>query len=469
VPDTRFVRAHDRELSLWQSAVAAFIRALFGDEATGADVLSHPVMQGTNDHVAAVLAGDGATRPAPNGDQRALAAGFSGIAFEKSMAQLAGDSARVAALDLEFRRYSDIDLGFLSIVYTFIEYFLESDDTLMYHDWQKDGKGDPAYGVIEWKFPEGRPVAVIGDWGTGLPDAEALLEDLMSRFKPAAIVHLGDIYYAGTPEECDTNYTQVFTRVFNKTLGQGQRIPVFSLAGNHDYYAFGYGFYPMLATINKGIEGATQDASFFCLRSSDETLQLLAMDTGYGDANPIDLLAPGEGPKLHASEVEWLKYQIEHFSGTTVLLSHNQLFSAHATVSETQTPYLNPTLLQALAPCFADNVAAWLWGHEHNLALYQNELFGLAKGRLVGCSAYEELTASDPYAVTYDQVPYLDGGQHELEAHGDYYNHGYAIIEPGVPLRAGDPPTISYYQFPSWGATAPASPESKLIYSEPLQ
>src|SRR5947208_2892164 len=78
---------------------------------------------------------------------------------------------------------------------------------------------------------------MVGDWGTGLDDAVALLQDVM-KHSPAAIIHLGDIYYSGTPTECQIRYADIFTSVFGAT-----RIPVFSLAGNHDYYAFGYGFY----------------------------------------------------------------------------------------------------------------------------------------------------------------------------------------------------------------------------------
>ena len=48
-------------------------------------------------------------------------------------------------------------------------------------------------------------VGVLGDWGTGEPDAIAVLDQLM-QLKPDVIVHLGDIYYAGTIDECRTNF-----------------------------------------------------------------------------------------------------------------------------------------------------------------------------------------------------------------------------------------------------------------------
>jgi Calcineurin-like phosphoesterase len=466
-PDLRFVRAHDQRLSLWQSAVAEYVRLLLGDKASATTVLAHPTMQAANDHVAAAQADRGGDAPQPTpGDDRQTAAHLSRLGFEKGMATVDGDAERAAALDLELRKYSDIDLGFLSIVVTFVEYYLEHDGKLLYNDWKQQGKGDPDYGVIEWTLPKDGIVAIIGDWGTGLEDARKLLADLMSRFEPDAIIHLGDVYYSGTPREYETHYSEAIAEVFAQ-LPKATRIPVFSLAGNHDYYAFGYGFYPTIAAINEGIEGAKQDASYFSLRSEDNSWQFLAMDTGYGDANPIDLVEPGAGPGLHESEVQWLRHQLDTFPGATVLLSHNQLFSAHAQIADTATPYLNAFLRETFAPYFATDIAAWLWGHEHNFAAYREGLFGLAKGRLVGCSAYEELTLAEPYAVKYREVPYLDATKYQLDSEGDYYNHGYAIVELAGPQKSGVP-TISYQQFPSWGATRPQSPESRCVFSEPL-
>jgi Calcineurin-like phosphoesterase len=467
VPDPRFVRAHDRNLSLWQSAVADYVRRLLGDRPSTVEVLAHPMMQAANDHVEAALSDRGAVPQPTPGDERQTAAYLSQLGLAKGVALIDGDAERADALDLEFRRYSDIDPGFLSVAITFVEYYLEHDGKLLYHDWKQQGKGELDYGAIKWTLPDNGVVGIIGDWGTGLEDAKELLREVMG-FKPAAIIHLGDVYYSGTPRECQLNYADVIAEVFKETLPNDERIPVFNLAGNHDYYAFGYGFYPTLTTINHAIHDAEQAASYFCLRTADCGWQFLAMDTGYDDANPLDLIAPGAGPGLHTSEVEWLQDKLDTFPGVTVLLSHNQLFSAHATLNDGPTPYLNTFLQKAFTPYFTDKVAAWLWGHEHNFAAYRDGLFGLAKGRLIGCSAYEELTLAEPYAVNYPEVPYLDPVQYRLGSEGDYYDHGYAIVDLSGRAQPSDPVSISYHQFPSWGRTPPRSPESKLIFSESL-
>jgi hypothetical protein len=474
VPDIRFVRAQDRRLSLWQSSVAENARRDLGEGASALAVLSHPLMQATNDHVAAVLAGGGgaALQPVADDDRR-TAAFLSQLGLEKGMALVDGDTERAGEVDVEFRSYSDIDPGFLLCALTFAEYYTAHDGKLLYNDWKQQGNGDPEYGVIAWTIPDDGVVGIIGDWGTGLDDAKQLLRQVMT-YKPAAIIHLGDIYYSGTPEECRVYYEDVITEVFDEHLGEGNRIPVFSLAGNHEYYALGYGFYPTVKAINDSIPGAGQVASYFSLRTADGGWQFLAMDTGYGDADPFDQIDPWyAGPGLHATEVEWLQHQLSSFGGATILLSHHQLFSAHSKLngmwsSDSATPYLNTFLQKAFTPYLESDVAAWLWGHEHNFAVYEDGLFGLAKGRLLGCSAYEELRLSEPYKVNYPEVPYLDQARYRVGYEGDYYDHAYAIIDLSKRAQPSDPVSITYYQFPSWGQTPPSSLESRPIYSEDL-
>jgi hypothetical protein len=482
--DLRFVRAQDRHLSLWQSAVAENVRERMEGEPSAIDVLEHPLMRATSDHVEAVLekGRDADLRPAADAaaaavaDDRQTAAYVSQLAFMKALAMADGDTERAAALDVEFRKYSDKDyLGFGTCITTFLAYMATYKGVFRYNDWTKEGGGNPEYGVISWRLPNNAVIGVIGDWGTGLNDAKQLLRDLMVKFKPAAIIHLGDIYYSATPSECNVNYANIITQVFNEVLGSGNRIPVFTLAGNHDYYALGYGFYPVVNAMNNGIAGATQAASYFCLRTADNGWQFLAMDTGYYDSNPGDQADPTyAGPWLHPTEVQWLQHKLNTFPGATVLLSHHQLFSAHAKLngmasSYCDLPYLNPFLREAFERYFASNVAAWLWGHEHNFAVYRNGLFGLAKGRLVGCSAYEELVSSEPYKVNYPQAPYLDPTQYRLDATAGYFNHGYGVINLANRVHPTDPVSITYYQYPSWGAVAPPTPASSVIFTETVK
>src|SRR5207244_12472830 len=151
--------------------------------------------------------------------------------------------------------------------------------------------------------------------------------------------------------------------------------------------------------------------------------------------------------------------------------SHHQLFTANATIngvtsSESEFSYLNPNLFNVFQPFF-NKIAAWLWGHEHNFVLFQNELFGLAKGRLLGASAFEELVSESPYTVKHPNVPYLDPTQYQLQHEpSGYYPHSYAVLDFSQRQQPTDPVQVSYYSYPSWYESAPSNPQSTFIFSE---
>ncbi|HEX2127236.1 MAG TPA: metallophosphoesterase [Thermoleophilaceae bacterium] len=475
MPDgLRFVRAQVRHLSLWQSAVAEHVHSLLGASGSPTATLAtadHPLTTAVNDHVEATLAGSPPQEPPPgSGDVAAIRAYLSHTALGHAIALVDGDTERAERTAEEFRKFSDHDPGFLSCATTFAFYYAEHRGAFKYNDWTKEGGHDVNYGVIPWRLPNDAKVGIIGDWGTGLDDARRLLADLVDNHSPAAIIHLGDIYYSGTTTECRTNYTEVFDEVFQDR----ERVPVFTLFGNHDYYALGYPVYGTLENVNSAIAGAQQVASYFCLRTQDGGWQFLAMDTGLHDSNPADQVDPAySGPRLQPSEVLWHQHKLQTFPGATVLLSHHQLFTAHGKLNGSLSPYadmpyLNPYLMEVFSPWFGDRIGAWLWGHEHNFVLYRDGTFGLAKGRLVGCSAYEEDTAADPYAIKYPQVQYVQPTDWQLEASGGYYDHGYAVIDLSGRAEPTAPIQIGYYEFPSWGTDPPQSPVSRLVHTEQI-
>lgn len=53
--------------------------------------------------------------------------------------------------------------------------------------------------IIKYKFPSDAKIAIIGDFGTGLSDSFGLLRHAVIDKQVDIILHLGDVYYAGTP------------------------------------------------------------------------------------------------------------------------------------------------------------------------------------------------------------------------------------------------------------------------------
>lgn len=64
-------------------------------------------------------------------------------------------------------------------------------------------------GIINYRFPNDHKVVIIGDYGTGLPDSILLIRDAILEKEADIIIHLGDVYYAGTKEEYAHNIAKI--------------------------------------------------------------------------------------------------------------------------------------------------------------------------------------------------------------------------------------------------------------------
>jgi Calcineurin-like phosphoesterase len=298
-------------------------------------------------------------------------------------------------------------------------------------------------------------VAVIGDWGTGTATAVDLLQSV-KRQKPDAVIHLGDVYYSGTEAECDKFFLQIVNDVFDRA---NSAIPVYTMPGNHDMYSAGSGFYQLIKELNGGAQ--QQLASFFCLRATDGAWQFLAMDTGLHDHDPLhvtDVLT-----FLEKDEEDWHVERIKEFPGHTVLLSHHQLFSAFSQIGKPDANGnlhpCNPNLLESynrFTEAGPGRIAAWFWGHEHNLCIY-GPYAGLQFGRCIGHGAIPVFDTDKPYDVADGLLdpPQLIAGT-ELATSDGVYAHGYAMIG-----FDGAVATVDYFQgandSPSYSEKLPAT------------
>jgi calcineurin-like phosphoesterase family protein len=468
------VRAvRNRNLSLWQSAVGEVASGFAADRRVGA-----AMQMAAGLHAAAVDKGTELASPA--GSAAAVAASLqasdpqtlayvSKLAFDVARAHQSGDvRTEAAAVDqlrnFVTRHFGSFDLlGWMQCILRYFEYYTIAHRQPPYVDWAEQTPHNIDFGVIAYRLPKASRILLLGDWGTHMTDNVAMLRQGLRTLRPDVIIHLGDIYYSGTTFECEQNVLKVMNDLVGE-LGIA-RPPFFAIPGNHEYYSGGQGFFHMIARLNEGIAGCQQRASYFCLRSEDDAWQFLAMDTGYNDRDPASPTAPG----LRTSEVRWHRDKLDRFPGSTVLLSHHQLFSAHDALSDGATPYLNEALNLTFRPYF-DRIGAWYWGHEHNFVAFKDGQCGVRKGRLIGCSAYEETQEQDPYEINYPDVAYAPDMQRlALSPYqgglGKYYNHAMALLE--MTPRKID---VSYYQYPSWDDdfTPPRVDEPALMFKETI-
>jgi calcineurin-like phosphoesterase family protein len=289
-------------------------------------------------------------------------------------------------------------------------------------------------------IPARAKIALFGDWGTGAEPAKQILNHIRAQH-PDILLHLGDIYYSGTPDECHDNFEVIVDETFDRAK---KKTPaVYTLCGNHDMYSGGRGYYDLISRLNKG--RAVQKASFFCLRADDYSWQLLAMDTGRNDYSPFSV--NHAVTFVDPDEEAWLIERVQEFKGKTILASHHPMFSAFSAPSPkdaagNENP-INPNLKRLLDRLIAagGNIPAWFWGHEHNLCVYESYA-GLKFGRCIGHSAVPVFSADEPYEVVAGMLdpPALKSGT-QTATLGDYCAHGFAIL-----TLNGVSASVEYYQ-----------------------
>jgi hypothetical protein len=207
--------------------------------------------------------------------------------------------------------------------------------------------------------PDGIPnrfrAAVMGDWGTGLygaPQCARSISGASTAYN--LILHLGDVYYAGTDGEVQQRMLDIWPSV----PGAMSR----ALNGNHEMYSGGQAYY------KKALPMFGQAASYFALQN--DYWVLIGLDSAYRDYD------------LHPNQVPWLRKIIGSAGGRKVVLfSHHQPFS----LLDSQGPRLVAKLSEWLG---AGRVFAWYWGHEHRCLFYEPHPAWSFFGRCIGHSGY---------------------------------------------------------------------------------
>jgi hypothetical protein len=217
-------------------------------------------------------------------------------------------------------------------------------------------------------------VAMTADWATGLYGAPRIADTIrtMAADRPFdLLMHLGDVYYSGTPEEVDER----FLRLWPSAAGRRNR----ALNGNHDMYSGGFGYFERI------LPAFSQSGSYFAVQN--EHWVLVGLDTAYVD-HDIDTI-----------QVAWLNLVLRRAEvprRKVVLFSHQQPFS--------RLSHQGPKLQSALRHLLdRQAVTAWYWGHEHQCVIYgQHEKWGLY-GRCLGNGGVPEPRRAEVKAAPADE------------------------------------------------------------------
>ena len=310
-------------------------------------------------------------------------------------------------------------------------------------------------------------VGVLGDWGTGEQEARAVIDQLMKQ-APDLIIHVGDVYYSGTEVEQNA----VLAMLRGARTEYGRDIPFYTLPGNHDYYSGGVGFYQVLPLLNQDVPNAcVQQHSFWCLRN--DAWQLQGMDTGYYDSDLLHI--DQDITHLRDDEAAWHQRMLVDAGGRRVILfSHHQLFSAFEMIGGMwANPYLEKNLADWEAAADV-RPAAWLWGHEHVLGIYQVPGSLPVLGRCVGNGAIPVFTDTKAYTPQPGGAPlepaqqspdgkiHFPNGFVQTQPEDLVWSSGFALLE----LAGDGTGTASYWQVRFEGVVSTAS--SQLLWQEPM-
>lgn len=296
-------------------------------------------------------------------------------------------------------------------------------------------------------------LVIVGDWGSGLPRAQAVargmaveIADALESGRDVHVIHLGDVYYSGTGDEVRRKVLAPGMWPVTKAQAAGG-VTSWSLNGNHDMYAGGYGYFQELLADQRFAAQRSADekpTSFFRLNSP--SWEIVGLDTAWDR----DVFSEGQVGVLEDPQAEYVTSvaaDAKRHGRKLMLLSHHQLISVYDKED------LGPELGSKLRHVLDDGiVTAWLWGHEHRCMAF-SAAAGVKFPRCIGHGGIPVLMPrkpTDPYPPpgTWEERHYYSNrGDHwarfgfvVLDFDGDRIGVRY-INDAGQPAR--DPETIA--------------------------
>jgi len=211
-------------------------------------------------------------------------------------------------------------------------------------------------------------LVIVGDWGTGegpaLAVAAAMREEIAGAGeREVHVVHLGDVYYAGTAWEARTRFLDHWP----VRADDPPRVHSWCLNGNHDMYSAGEGLFRVVLADPRfaGQRTATgEPGSEFHLRNDD--WDVAGLDTSWR-FHLRDVR--GAVGYLQRRQQAWLADRLGDSPRRRLLLTHHHPFTRTAAGDAGVADAGN--LLSATGTLRSGRgIDAWFWGHEHRLYAY---------------------------------------------------------------------------------------------------
>lgn len=288
-------------------------------------------------------------------------------------------------------------------------------------------------------------VVVVGDWGSGLPRARDVarlmaeeVAQALAAGRAAHVIHLGDVYYSGLPEEVQQRV--LADGMWPVTVAQARAgVSSWSLNGNHDMYGGGWGYFGTLLGDERFAAQRSPDGrptSWFRIRTP--AWDVVGLDTSWDP----EVLSKGLRGVLADPQAAQLRGWADELGDRRLmLLSHHQYVSSYDLGD------LGQVLPHKLAPLLADGrIAAWLWGHEHRCMGFEpaHGAAGVGFMRCIGHGGVP-IPATSAEAIPPPglwQIPAAGDRDGVFEEHDASWNRfGFAVLDfagPSVTIRYRD-------------------------------
>ena len=201
----------------------------------------------------------------------------------------------------------------------------------------------PARQVVSPSTPD-ITLALAGDWGSGTFAARAVMNTI-AQVHPDYVIHLGDIYYSGTPEEIKSNYLKYF---------KGGSRGAFMLNSNHEMDSGGKGYF--YTALNHPLFRQQENSSFFVIEYG--RWAIIGLDSAY-DAGGIGFIS---GRIKHQSQLDLIRYYHQQGRNLILLSHHNPVAEDGLTTNELWNDVV--WAMKAGRPDY------WYYGHLHTGVAY---------------------------------------------------------------------------------------------------
>ncbi|APR80037.1 Hypothetical protein A7982_05384 [Minicystis rosea] len=235
----------------------------------------------------------------------------------------------------------DLDPGWIS---SLINYFRSKRVPFRTHD-ASASPDERGSGVV--RVADDITITMVGDWGIGNASSSDIAR-CMRALHPNYTIHLGDVYYSGTPDEERERFTFVWP---------AGRDGAFALNSNHEMYAGGEGYFEVALADDKF---SLQDrCSYFALENSNNII--FGLDSAY--PSHAWLYEKGELDEVQLRFLRKHAKRARDAGKRITVLTHHQPINMDGT--------LVAPLWEQVTNAVGPGDLSWYWGHIHGAAVFK--------------------------------------------------------------------------------------------------